>query len=107
MFKLAVSALFIEHQSHSLSSNCQFISASHDLETGTLLTSSFEEAVEMWEVEVQGSVLLTRSPALSSGLVNISTVFHTILYLIQTKKVPTFILDFFFLKLILLLLMNL
>lgn len=92
MFKLAVSALFIEYQSHSLSSDCQFVSASQGLETGALLTSSFEEL----ELEVQGSVHLSRSPALASGLVNASTVFHTILDRTHTKKVPTSILGFSF-----------
>lgn len=96
MFKLAVSALFIEYQSHSLSSDCQFVSASQGLETGALLTSSFEEAAEQWELEVQGSVHLSRSPALASGLVNASTVFHTILDRTHTKKVPTSILGFSF-----------
>lgn len=62
-----------------------FISVAQLLETGVLLTSSFEEAVEMLTMEVQGSGLLT---ALASDLVNVSTVLCTILFPIQTKKNP-------------------
>lgn len=60
-----------------------FISVAQLLETGVLLTSSFEEGVEMLTMEVQGSGLLT---ALASDLVNVSTVLRTILFPIQTKK---------------------
>lgn len=62
-----------------------FISVAQLLETGVLLTSSFEEAVEMLTMEMQGSGLLT---ALASDLVNVSTVLCTILFPIQTKKNP-------------------
>lgn len=63
-----------------------FFLASQLLEAGILLTSSFEEAVEMVDMEVQANGFLIRSPALASGLVNDSTELCTILFIVHTKS---------------------
>lgn len=63
-----------------------FFLASQLLEAGILLTSSFEEAVEMVDMEVQANGVLIRSPALASGLVNDSTELCTILFIVRTKS---------------------
>lgn len=64
-----------------------FLSASQLLEAGIpYLQVSFEEAVEMLDMEVQGSGLLTRSPALASGLVNENTELCTLLFIVHTKS---------------------
>lgn len=63
-----------------------FLLASQLLEAGILLTSSFEVAVEMLDMEVQGNGFLIRSPALASGLVNNSTELCAILFIVHTKS---------------------